>query len=83
MNDEELREFRANRSEKTLHIIVLIYTFELYGMAYFSDDGLQAGLTPKGRELAIVLFDEEEYRNYAIEKVDLARQSNSKVDYVH
>ena len=81
MNDEELRKYRTRFSEESLRFVVLLYTFELYGMATPLEDGQLAGLTSKGRELAEVLFTEEKYRNYAIERVDSVRQNSSREDW--
>ena len=80
MDNEELKEFRTRFNEESLRFLVLVYTFELYGMMLFLEDGTRKRLTPRGRELANELFEEEKYRDYAIEKVDLARKDSSRAD---
>ncbi len=82
MNDEELNTYRAMFDEDTLRFLVTIFAFELYGLVFLVEDFTRAKLTPNGRELAGRLFEEEEYRDYAIERVDSARQGSSKADLI-
>ena len=82
MNEDELREYRTLFREDTLRLLVLIFALELHGLPYFSPFGQQAVLMPDSRQLAEFLFDtEEEYRNYAIEKVDIAKKDSFREDW--
>ena len=80
MDNEELEKYRAAFNEESLRFLVLVYAFELYGMMLFLVDVTRTILSPRGLELANVLFEDEKYRDYAIEKVDLARKDSSRAD---
>ena len=83
MNAKELKAFRAGLDEDTLRFMATVYMFELHGLPIFFEYNRVARLTPKGRELAEILVEEEPYQNYALERFDLAQKDSSRVDLQH
>lgn len=82
MDEKQLKAYRATFSDDTLRAIVLIYTFNLYGMMV-SYQGEEAALNEYSVKLAEYLFDDEEFRNPALERLEEARKSSSRVDLVN
>ena len=82
MNDDELRDYRASLTNATLQFLVLVYALELHGFSCIAESGYAVALTPAGREVAEELFDtNEEFRNFAMEKVDLRKKDSFREDW--
>ena len=82
MNEDEQNEFESTITDETRKLLVLIYALELHGLPYFSPYGMAVALTPPGRRVAEELFDtSEDYRNYAMKRVDLIKKDSFREDW--